>query len=387
MEQKLFDLLNNKQLISILKEQELVVTDKAQYAFNIFTVSKLGTQLENFHSDILHHLLDPKGPHGEGRVFLDEFLRFLRFLKKSPNSFQVDLEDFKNAEVDKELARLDISIIDKISKKVIIVENKINNAPDQEDQLLRYYNWCIDQKLEVVGIVYLTLDNLKFAPVTGIPESIPVCNIQAFSNRDANLVDSWLTPCIGLCKSNDASSFLNQYKKLITYLAYNSMEEKIMPVVYAVLNSGEQIERINKLKALSDAIPKYRTDELVHEIGEVYAPFKKSYRYRDNHMLYDDYFELDNRFKLDVVFESNGSVNVHFWNPAKEGEEGSNSIDEKLAEMGYFEIMSARLTHNEFIKSMRHFSVLNYATLPEMDKEVTSFVQSFITALNNISEI
>src|SRR5690606_14762667 len=108
--------------------------------------------LENFHSDILHHLLNPDGPHREGRLFLDVFLDYLNNL---PNTFHVNLNDFGNLEVHKELAKIDISIIDKHSNKIIIIENKINNAIDQRDQLLTYYNWAKSQKLEVVGIVYL----------------------------------------------------------------------------------------------------------------------------------------------------------------------------------------------------------------------------------------
>lgn len=378
MEQELIKLLNNKQLIELLNEQELVLADKVQYGFNVFTVSKRGAELENFHSDILHHLLNPEGPHGEGRVFLDAFLRFLNTL---PNSFHADLGDFKNAKVEKELAKLDVSIIDWNSKKAIIVENKINNAPDQVDQLLRYYNWCISRGLDVVGIVYLTLNNLKFAPVAGIPKTIPICNIQAFSNRDANLVEDWITPCVGLCKRNDTNSFLNQYKKLLTYLAYDSMEEKIMPEVYKVLNSGEQIDRVNKLKALSDAIPKYRTDTFVNEIGDVYEPFTKTYRYKDNHMLYEDFLEFENKFKLDVIFESNGSVNIHFWNTNKGGEEAASSINAKINQIGYSQIMTPSIADSEWIRSIRHFSVSEYKTLPEMDNEVVAFVKGIMNAL------
>ncbi|WP_100613626.1 PDDEXK-like family protein [Confluentibacter citreus] len=382
MKSKLLEIVNDKKLRDILQQQALIFKDKVHYEFNIFTLSKSGTQLENFHSDILHHLLNPEGPHLEGRKFLDAFLRYLNNL---PNKFNVNLGEFKNAKVHKELAKLDISIVDLENKKVIIIENKINNAPDQDNQLLRYFNWCKSQHLEVVGIVYLSLNKLKYAPVAGIPIIIPVCNIQAFSNLEGNLVNNWLVPCIALCENNDSRSLLIQYKKLLIYLAYESMEEKVMHDVYEILNTKELIERINKIKTLSDGIPRHRTNEFVREIGDNYTPFTKSNRYRDNHILYEDFFESNDKFKLDVVFEPDGSVNIHFWNPAKEESpvEASKSINDKIIKISFESQFSMSDSTSQWVRCTKSFSVSDYINMPTMDVEVIKFVKTFLKSLNN----
>lgn len=48
-----------------------------------------------------------------------------------------DKKEYSNAEITNEEARIDILI--KSENKAIIVENKINWAPDQNEQLAKYY--------------------------------------------------------------------------------------------------------------------------------------------------------------------------------------------------------------------------------------------------------
>ena len=82
-------------------------------------------------------------------VFFNNFLELINIK---------DEKEYSNAEITNEEARIDILI--KSEKKAIIVENKINWAPDQIEQLSRYYEKIKnehngEQKREVEKIVYI----------------------------------------------------------------------------------------------------------------------------------------------------------------------------------------------------------------------------------------
>lgn len=97
--------------------------------FNIFESISDRWWFENFHSDILFNILNP-GMREIGRpYFAEEFVKFLG----------VDFDCTKGFEVTREEARIDLLI--KSDTQAIIIENKINYAPDMENQLVRYMKY------------------------------------------------------------------------------------------------------------------------------------------------------------------------------------------------------------------------------------------------------
>jgi len=84
---------------------------------------------EPTHSRILYNLLNPIGNHGQGRLFLDGFLKFIN-VKSSP-------DDVWHITCEQE--RLDICLERDYPHSIIIVENKSNWACDQGNQLYRYW--------------------------------------------------------------------------------------------------------------------------------------------------------------------------------------------------------------------------------------------------------
>src|SRR5690554_5644349 len=171
--------------IDIIENYESSVSKKEGYSFNTFNISTYGTQLENFHSDIISELLNPNGSHKESTLPAYEFLRFLNKFYK----VNIDVTDFQNMSAFRELGRIDIALFDNESKKAVIIENKINSAPDMDDQLTRYYDWCVDKGYEVKCIVYLTLAGEKNAPQITSNKNIKPINISAFSNTDSDIVE------------------------------------------------------------------------------------------------------------------------------------------------------------------------------------------------------
>lgn len=116
--------------------------------YNIFNVLKIKRKEAVTHTPFLTNLLNPKGSHSQGTLFIDEFIRTL--LAKHPNynnfkSFQVaNLEVIDEKYV--ENGFIDIFIYSRQinNQFAIIIENKID-APDQDRQLERYWDYARNQ--------------------------------------------------------------------------------------------------------------------------------------------------------------------------------------------------------------------------------------------------
>lgn len=110
-------------------------------SFNIFNTIGLWSEEVRLHSALIGELLNPNGSHGASSLFLKAFLEvmgieegYLDYESCSPKI----LERVIGSVTEKEGGRIDIIIED--GKHAVIIENKIY-APDQKNQLLRYYNY------------------------------------------------------------------------------------------------------------------------------------------------------------------------------------------------------------------------------------------------------
>lgn len=116
--------------------------------FNIFNVIKVTTDEVRLHSRFIAELLNPKGLHGQGAVFLNLFIDKFEIIMDT-NVASVEVEKHVGTVTDTTGGYIDIFISDKRGK-AITIENKIH-ASDQKSQLLRYYNHNKN------NIFYLTL--------------------------------------------------------------------------------------------------------------------------------------------------------------------------------------------------------------------------------------
>lgn len=118
--------------------------------FNVFNTLNIRTRETSLHSPILVDLLNCKGSHGCGTLFLNAFLeqqilnlnKYADFAEKlklfESNSSKAQAEkSIQNSYVDEDRGRIDILLKDP-SNHTIIIENKIY-APDQDKQLVRYH--------------------------------------------------------------------------------------------------------------------------------------------------------------------------------------------------------------------------------------------------------
>lgn len=156
---------------TIINTYDLNKTDK----FNIFETISDTYYVENFHTDILFSILDPNTPE-IGSICNDKILE--KFVKMVDTSFKFTVDDtvkVSNQEFnivfdgEKDKKGYTDLLITNNHNQAIIIENKINDAPDTKNQLVRYMKYVWEEKFgkdissdsedfkNNVRVVYLTL--------------------------------------------------------------------------------------------------------------------------------------------------------------------------------------------------------------------------------------
>ena len=268
--------------------QKLSVNRPKPY-FNFFKIIKRH-YWENMHSDILKEFLDPRGSHGQGNMFLQEFIQVL---KKFDKSGKINPADFEDAEVKREKHRIDITIHSLNSDKTIVIENKINYAVDQPEQLGGYFKTMKDNKREVVAMVYLTPYGTKRPEEHSYGKSkelieevfinLPAHNHQNESGNDSGRsVVAWLKTCQNKIDerkdlnepedSNDyqnLSVFLKQYIKLIEV---DTMNQEQMKEFYQLLCENEEnYQKAFSVMMMMTKVRRYLVVKILNEFRNKYS--------------------------------------------------------------------------------------------------------------------
>jgi len=136
-------------------------------SFNLFKL--IGVENNELkHSMILADLLNPKGSHGQGSIFLELFTTQLSVFHFHCDHAFVKVEKNIGKRTEEDGGRLDIYISDQHGNDIII-ENKIY-AGDQENQLIRYASTGANY------IYYLTLDGHDASKLSTKNESTQLKN-------------------------------------------------------------------------------------------------------------------------------------------------------------------------------------------------------------------
>ncbi|MCK4887573.1 MAG: PD-(D/E)XK nuclease family protein [Planctomycetes bacterium] len=128
--------------------------------FNVFRALKI-ENMEIRHSNVLGWLLDPSESHGLGDIILRRVLSNTLLLSDKTidhiSPAQVELMDFYDIEVRREWKNIDLLVIDRINKIVILIENKIH-AGESKGQLAKYKK-AVNEEFASYSIVpiFLTL--------------------------------------------------------------------------------------------------------------------------------------------------------------------------------------------------------------------------------------
>ncbi len=133
------------QKIESIEEKYNELNRKNAHEFNLFTLMLKSGDEVHLHSKFIAELLNPKGTHHQGRVFVDLFLEEVK-LEIPPCRVNIFREKYN------------IDILLESSEYAIILENKIYTQ-DHSSQLSRYW-----KKMETEGykqsniyLLYLTL--------------------------------------------------------------------------------------------------------------------------------------------------------------------------------------------------------------------------------------
>ncbi|MFN0202969.1 MAG: PD-(D/E)XK nuclease family protein [Bacteroidia bacterium] len=212
--------------------------------YNIFSVLRV-EEREVIHSNFLADLLNPKGKHGKGAVFLEIFLKQL----SSPEN----ILSSENINVLRECNHIDILI--EAEDWAIMIENKIYHF-DTEGQLLGYYKkLCSQIPHKKIFLLYLNLYGEKPNDIsyTDKDNTLTLCvgdklqENQILCISYAWTISGWISDCIKLLKDGDILiEILNQYNKMIE-INTGSMNEELKDKLVALLLEEENIKLFSKL--------------------------------------------------------------------------------------------------------------------------------------------
>lgn len=291
--------------------------------FNIFTSISDTYYKENFHSDVLRLILDPSTESIGNRQFIPEFLKILNTIKD-----EVKILPFsEQVKVVREEGRIDLLIQDETH--AIIIENKINDAIDQKDQLARYFRYVKeDKKLDVLAIVYLPLAPEK-QPQLGHSEEYAeykddiqkklVCLPAIDGRSKVDYAHGFLDRCAELSTDQTAKVYITHYSQLVKHLGGQVMMTETEKQIIREIYSSE--DSVNTVKDIVEIWPK-RKDLLFQVIQD-------RLREEAGFMVHDD-----ERNTVCKSIKNNEDVSIGFERPGSLGfiySPGKHKIDLSLA--------------------------------------------------------
>jgi len=290
-----------------LKEAEVHLE---MMSYNIISISTYTGHLENYHSDIWGFLLDKEAAHKKGNLFLTIFIDYLissGIVDKNLREILIQADTFR------ERGRIDVLIVNEEHNVCIIIENKINNAVDQDKQLERYRDKAQRSKWKIEAMLYVTAGGDILSTIHGDTRVYPIA---ACNNTSDCLLHSWIIPSTNIIDLNSGIidknifSFLNQYAMLLETLTSktnNNMNDKLL---YETLNAREDFKTALLIQENIEKI-KYHRVVVIKEFIEIHfkrkdyfkPSFIKATFYPDfkNHLIFLGFKHSNDDFKLEII--------------------------------------------------------------------------------------
>lgn len=248
--------VEREQLISLLRQVDRTRLEYELAArltgenFNVFDILRLGASEVRTHSAFIAELLDPKGAHGQGDVYLKLFLKMEK-VKPCIGDFgygHVNVQvEYPIGPIDSEKTeggRIDILLTDSRGNHIII-ENKIY-AVDQENQLIRYYNFD-----RLAPLFYLSLDGKD-------PDKKPPDDVEYHTLSYCKDMRCWLEDCHKASVSLPVvRETIFQYENLIKKLTNQACGDKMKEKIIAIIT--EHPELADAVSAMGGAWEEIRT--------------------------------------------------------------------------------------------------------------------------------
>lgn len=283
--------------------------------FNIFKILKVSKEETRTHSAFLAEMLNPKGSHGMGTIFLKLFLQKIGLQEKY---------DFDNGNIDDISVKKEkfigyinkdyteggyIDIFIKINDYAIIIENKIY-ASDQKNQLLRYYNYKNKKFTKGFKILYLTLFG-KEASEYSCNNKITSKDYISISYKE--FIIEWLHQCKKEVTSKPIlRETISQYINLTKQLTAQAMIDKEYKEIWNVLAQNKNYELVDNItEAKNRMLKKLEKDFwqklisiLKPEVDELFFYENKDVKGKinDNSKSNSDFFKLIENGKSGVPY-------------------------------------------------------------------------------------
>lgn len=244
--------------------------------FNIFHILNMASSEVGLHSRLIGELLNPRGSHDQGAMFLQIFLEkcgLIAFVDGTDLDLTtIVIEEYIGTiSEDYEIGgRIDL-VLKFNNGKVIVIENKIY-AVDQEKQLKRYKNAYPNAKIVYLNLggkdeITKEISGLKVEEFIWISYKKEILNWLVESAKEA----------YGL---PNIQYILDHYIKVINYLtnqnSNNKMKEDILKVI---LNSKSNIEAAFEISKIHEEIKVEIAKKLIDQLyGQIYKKLQLKYR-------------------------------------------------------------------------------------------------------------
>ncbi|GMO57473.1 MAG: hypothetical protein Ta2G_17190 [Termitinemataceae bacterium] len=226
--------------------------------YNIFNIAGIGEK-EVIMCKVIADLLDPKGKHYKGTIYLNSFLEII---SKKYNSYPAKLDDSGVIKVSTEYPtdqgrKIDIVIEDK--SNFIPIEVKIW-AEDQQEQIADYYAYSKERNdNKNIPVLYLTPNGHKPSENSSKDESEYKC----ISFKDD--IIEWLKRCLenhGDNNSIPVREVIKQLKSAVESIC-GYMEDEDMKILEEIVENDATIQAALKIqKVMNDVNIKKKLWEL-----------------------------------------------------------------------------------------------------------------------------
>jgi hypothetical protein len=203
---------------------------KEASTFNIFETLNIETAETRTHTPFLSNLLDPFGTHAQGNLFLKSFIDYFIPVEKKEFFMLDDMMDYQIKQEQRVFnGQLDLYLrsLNSHQKFGIVIENKIH-APDQEEQIQRYYDYLCSKNLseEQMMLFYLTIWGNKPSQNAISQEFLQkleqknLLSTISYKNRDDTnkTIYDWLSYTLQYIKAVKVKTLVKQYLDTIQKL-------------------------------------------------------------------------------------------------------------------------------------------------------------------------
>lgn len=195
-----------------IEEKENILSKQKSIRFNVLDFFRID---ETLHSRLLGFFLDKNASHGQGDLFLKKFIEKLGYCDYDKGKWNVTVEK----------QRIDILIERNHPHSVIIIENKSNDAVDQENQIYRYWHRAIycknkeecanNDKYKIIYLVAndakLPSENTLIRPIDFSSNLLEIVPLKIERWNFNNQIKCWLQDCLHLI--DDENYRLKEYIK------------------------------------------------------------------------------------------------------------------------------------------------------------------------------